>query len=121
MTKHLMPAFRRQKAPHALRRLTIDFAIINATALQRAETVCTWLLPKGRRRGREYVALNPKRPDRALGSFKVNLVTGRWADFATDDRGGDLIALTAWVLCVRQSEAARLLGGFLQSRRGWRE
>jgi hypothetical protein len=64
-------------------------------------------LPGGRVEGREYVALNPKRADSTLGSFKVSLTTGRWCDFATtEDRGGDLISLTAWVFGLSQSEAA---------------
>ena len=33
---------------------------------------------------REYVALNPTRADKRAGSFKINLQTGRWADFAAD-------------------------------------
>ena len=70
-------------------------------------------LPNGRRAGREYVALNPRRVDRSIGSFRINLNTGQWKDFATDDRGGDLIALVAWALDVRQGEAARRLAGFL--------
>ena len=66
-------------------------------------------LPDGCREGSEWVALNPRRADRSPGSFKVNLYTGRWADFATGDRGGDLISLLAYLRGVSQTEAARLL------------
>ena len=38
-------------------------------------------------------AFNPRRADRHLGSFQINVRTGKWADFATGDRGGDLISL----------------------------
>jgi hypothetical protein len=51
-----------------------------------------------------------KRADRHRGSFRINLATGRWADFALDDdaaRGGDLISLAAYLFNIRQSEAAR--------------
>jgi hypothetical protein len=47
------------------------------------------------------------RADRHLGSFKINLRTGRWADFATGDAGGDLISLRAYLDGIRQGEAAR--------------
>jgi hypothetical protein len=41
------------------------------------------LLPRGKTVGREIVALNPRRADRNLGSFKINRYNGRWCDFAT--------------------------------------
>jgi hypothetical protein len=63
--------------------------------------------------GREYVVRNPKRADTRPGSFKVNLRTGRWADFATGDKGGDLIALVAWRFDVSQLAAARRLARLL--------
>lgn len=46
-------------------------------------------------------------------SCRVNLRTGRWADFAGTERGGDLIALAAAVWHVRQFEAARRLARML--------
>ena len=45
-------------------------------------------LPDGKKKGNEWVALNPTRSDSSLGSFSVNLNTGEWADFATNDKGG---------------------------------
>jgi hypothetical protein len=66
-------------------------------------------LPSGRRCGAEWVALNPRRPDRRPGSFKVNLQSGLWADFATGDRGGDVISLAAYLFGTSQLEAARRL------------
>jgi hypothetical protein len=66
-------------------------------------------MPGGKRIGREYVAKNPTRPDRRAGSSKVNLQTGRWADFATGDKGGDAVSLAAYLFGLRQSEAARRL------------
>jgi hypothetical protein len=71
------------------------------------------LLPDGRIIGGEYVALNPTRSDRRPGSFKINLRTGRWSDFATGDKGGDPVSLCAYVEGVSQGEAARLLGRML--------
>jgi hypothetical protein len=70
-------------------------------------------LPGGRLQRREYVALNPKRVDRHLGSFRINVGTGRWADFATGDGGGDPISLAAYLFDLSQFEAARQLAEML--------
>lgn len=90
----------------AVRSGRIDFDRINRSALARAGAVVRGLLPEGRMEGHEYVARNPLRPDRRLGSFKVNVSTGRWADFATGDGGGDLVSLAAFVSGLPQREAA---------------
>lgn len=63
--------------------------------------------------GREWVARNPRRADRQLGSFKINLRTGRWADFATTDRGGDPVSLAAFLFSLSQAEAASRLASML--------
>lgn len=84
----------------------IDFERVNRRALANALAVVRGLLPEGRLEGHEYVARNPLRPDRRLGSFKVNVSTGRWADFATGDGGGDLVSLAAFVSGLPQREAA---------------
>jgi hypothetical protein len=68
---------------------SIDFAEINQAALAAFPAVLNRLLPRGKTVGREIVALNPRRGDRNLGSFKVNRFNGRWCDFATGDKGGD--------------------------------
>ncbi len=95
----------------AARRL--DFDTINATALgELASLLCRWL-PDGRVNGREYEARNPRRADRHPGSFRANLHTGRWADFATGDRGGDPISLAAYLFNLSQIEAARRLADML--------
>lgn len=84
----------------------IDFERVNRRALANALAVVRGLLPEGRLEGHEYVARNPLRPDKRLGSFKVNVSTGRWADFATGDGGGDLVSLAAFVSGLPQREAA---------------
>lgn len=95
-----------------------DFAAINAAALDRLPEILARWLPDGRIVGREYVARNPTRPDRRPGSFKVNLETGKWADFATGDRGGDPVSLAAYLAGYRQGEAARRLAAMLGIGRG---
>ena len=90
----------------AVRSGRIDFGRVNRAALGNAIAVVRGLLPEGRLEGHEYVARNPLRPDRRLGSFKVNVSSGRWADFATGDGGGDLVSLAAFVSGLPQREAA---------------
>jgi hypothetical protein len=87
----------------------IDFAEVNRAALSRAADLLRRWLPDGRIAGSEYVARNPRRADRRAGSFKVNLCTGKWSDFATGDGGGDLVSLAAYLGEFGQAEAARHL------------
>jgi len=90
-----------------------DYAAINAHALAALPAILARWLSDGRRHGSEWVALNPRRGDRRPGSFRVNMMTGRWADFATGDRGGDIIALAAYLYDLSQSDAARKLADML--------
>lgn len=65
----------------------------------RAEALVGELLPGGRREGAEWVALNPTRGDRSLGSFRIHLrgpKAGVWADFATGETG-DALGLVAYI------------------------
>lgn len=90
-----------------------DFAAINAAALTVLPALVRRWLPDGRIVGREWVACNPTRPDRHPGSFSVNLATGRWADFATGDKGGDPVSLAAYLTGLGQAVAARSLATML--------
>ena len=69
----------------------IDFVAINTAALSSLSSLLYRWLPDGRIEGREYVARNPTRTDKTPGSFKININTGKWCDFATGDAGGDVI------------------------------
>ncbi len=73
------------------------------------EAILRHLLPTGKKVGNEYIALNPTRNDKNLGSFRINTTTGRWADFATGDKGGDIISLYAYVKGINQRTAAKEL------------
>jgi hypothetical protein len=106
------PTFASRHRPRA-RRGRIDFDRINAEALVRLEAVCRRLLPGGRRVGQEYVALNPRRCDHRLGSFKINLGTGVWCDFSSGDKGGDPVSLVAFIEDCRQGEGALKLAQML--------
>jgi hypothetical protein len=61
----------------------LDFSAIAELALSHVDTLLDEILPGGQCKGREYVTLNPTRQDNTPGSFKVNLTTGTWSDFAT--------------------------------------
>jgi len=91
----------------------MDYARINAAALAVLPSLVARWLPDGRCVGNEWTARNPRRADRTPGSFRVNMRTGKWADFATGDRGGDPISLAAYLADVSQAEAARSLASML--------
>jgi hypothetical protein len=91
----------------------LDFDNINSMALVALPAILARLAPGGKIVAGEYVARNPARADKRAGSFKINLRSGRWADFACDARGGDPISLVAYLEGVNQGKAARLLAGML--------
>lgn len=63
----------------------VDFDRVNRSALTALPALLARWLPDGRQIGRECVACNPCRADRSPGSFKINMRSGRWSDFATGD------------------------------------
>ena len=91
----------------------LNFDAINRAALALLPAILERFAPGGMRRGAEWVGLNPRRPDRQAGSFKVNLRTGKWADFATGDKGGDVVSLIAYLTGLGQAETARNLADML--------
>ena len=78
-------------------RQKIDFKRIADAALDRAAQLLAEWLPQGHRDGHEWKSVNPQRADNSEGSFSINITTGAWADFATDDKGGDLVSLYAYL------------------------
>ena len=98
---------------HSTPRASVDFDAINRTALAALPAILRRLLPDGRIVGGELLARNPRRGDRSLGSFSINIRSCRWADFATGDKGGDPVSLVAYLENVSQVEAARLLAQML--------
>ena len=92
---------------------TPNYEAIASVALQSLPEILARWIPDGKQTGHEFIARNPKRADRSVGSFTVNTNTGRWADFATGDRGGDLISLAAFLFDLAQPEAARRVAAML--------
>jgi hypothetical protein len=91
----------------------VNFSAVNSVALIHLPSLVRNWLPDGRRQGGEWVALNPTRPDRHPGSFSVNLHSGKWADFAVGDKGGDVVSLAAYLFDTSQSDAARTIASVL--------
>jgi len=92
----------------------IAFARISQAALAHIDTILHRWLPDGKRVGAEWVARNPIRNDNKPGSFKVNLQTGRWGDFASGDYGGDLVSLGAFLhTSGKQRDAALEMAAML--------
>ncbi len=89
----------------------VDFGAVAAAALPVLPALAERWLPGGRREGAEYVCAGLS--GGAGRSCKVNLRTGRWADFATGERGGDAVSLAAAIAGVSQLEAARRLSEML--------
>jgi hypothetical protein len=92
---------------------TVDFERVNRVALAALPALLARWLLDGKWQGAEYVARNPKRADRRPGSFKINR-NGRWADWAADVKGGDVVSLAAYLAGVGQTEAARALARALR-------
>ena len=95
----------------------INFTQVKNYLKGHEEAILRQLLPTGKKTGNEYIALNPKRNDTHLGSVRINTTTGKWADFATGDKGGDIISLYAYVKGINQRTASeellRLIGRVL--------
>lgn len=85
----------------------VDFKLIASEALSRWNQLLPMWLFGGKLDGYEFKALNPTRSDSKVGSFSVNVRTGAWGDFATGDKGGDLIALYAYLHGIDQLKAAK--------------
>ena len=91
----------------------LDFEVINRAGLASLLALLRRWLPDGRLLGHEYTARNPTRADRRAGSFRINIHSGKWADFATGDTGGDVVSLAAYLSGAGQAEAARALADML--------
>ena len=92
-----------------MRNANLNFKDINRRASGQMRAIISHFIPGGAVRGEEYIVRNPTRADRRPGSFKINLRTGHWADFATHDAGCDVISLISYVTHTSQLDAAKAL------------
>ena len=91
---------------------TRDFATLAGVLLSQSQELVSEWLPGGERKGREWICGNLKGDTKTNGgSCRVNLDTGMWQDFATEDRGGDLISLYAKINGCKNSDAYDKLAG----------
>ena len=83
--------------------MEIDFKKINDELMNRVHELVPGWLPGGHMEGAEYCCGDLR--GGVGNSCKVNLKTGMWADFATGDKGGDLISLYAAIRGISQGDA----------------
>lgn len=84
-------------------------AVADAIALPRLYYLLSCWLPCGKVQGDQYIALNPTRDDRNLGSFQINIKNGLWADFATDDKGKGAVSLASYLFDIPQKDAIEFI------------
>lgn len=82
----------------------INFVALADALLSRADTLVAAWLPGGVQRGHEYVCASLSGGTGT--SCSVNLVNGKWSDFANEDRGGDLVSLYAAINGLTMGKAA---------------
>lgn len=95
---------------------SFDFDEVNAVAMENWEAVLDELgvLNDGKLSGQNYQMLNPKRNDNNLGSFSINIESGKWAEFACDEASGtDIISLVAYIRNVNNYKAKEWLAEYL--------
>ena len=90
----------------------VDFRAVSDAALMSLDMIAEHYLPRGYRKGREWVSINPMRADSHAGSFSLNLDKGVWSDFAID-KSGDVIDLAAYLTGQSKLDAARELAALL--------
>jgi putative DNA primase/helicase len=89
--------------------MSIDFSGLASQLLSSARTLLPTWFPAGKFRGHEFVVgdLSGEQGD----SLSINVNTGKWCDFSTGEKGGDLVSLFAAIHKISQAEAAKQLGG----------
>ncbi|MBI3143807.1 MAG: hypothetical protein HYZ18_00770 [Pseudogulbenkiania sp.] len=95
--------------------LRVNIPAVAAAAMASLDSLLRDWLPDGKKEGCEWSATNPTRHDKKAGSFKVNLNSGAWSDFALGDSGGDPVSLYRYIFSLpSQVEAAKELGELLR-------
>jgi hypothetical protein len=88
-------------------------ATINRAALDALQAILArWFSDDGQNLQHKRIAWNMQ-ADRNAGSFSIDLITGRWTNFVTGDRGSDIIGLASHLLNIDQIEAACRLAAML--------
>lgn len=87
----------------------IDFAALAARLLQQSRSLLPMWFPAGRLRGSEFCVGDLAGAEGE--SLKINVDSGKWADFSAGQQGGDLISLYAAMHGMGQAEAVKALEG----------
>lgn len=87
----------------------INFEAINQSLLSQAGSILYQWLPGGVIHGNEFKCGDLS--GSAGESLSINIKTGVWKDFATDEKGADLIDLYAAIKGLKLGDAARELSG----------
>jgi putative DNA primase/helicase len=85
----------------------MDFKGLASELLNNSESLLNQWLPNGKLNGHEYQVGSLQ--GEAGKSLSINIKTGKWADFASGDKGGDLISLYAAIKGIKNSEAVKEL------------
>lgn len=85
----------------------IDFLSLAQRLLSQSRTLLAQWFPAGKVRGHEFVVGDLAGAEGE--SLSINLNTGRWGDFSSGEKGGDLISLYAAMEGITQGEAAKRL------------
>ncbi|WP_334130185.1 DUF6371 domain-containing protein [Sneathiella sp.] len=91
----------------------IDFPAIASAALAAYPGLLHEWIAGGTVSGHEFQARNPTRSDAKPGSFSINIRTGKWADFAPGDSGGDAIDLYGYLNGLDLGAAAREVASYV--------
>lgn len=89
--------------------MSIDFGALASRLLAQSRSLLAEWYPQGKLVGHEFCIGDVYGAEGE--SCKVNVNTGKWADFAAGLQGGDLISLYAAREGLNQAEAARKLNG----------
>lgn len=81
----------------------LDFSGLNSRLMLEIRTLVPQWLPGGKMMGSEYCCGDLS--GKPGSSLRVNMDTGKWADFAAGESGGDLIALYAAINNIDQKSA----------------
>lgn len=85
----------------------LPFPEAKAAALNGLGRVLDWAGVRWQPAGHEVQMINPHRSDDSYGSFSINTVSGAWSEFATGDKGGDVVSLVAYLKGYEQGDACR--------------
>lgn len=83
----------------------VNPAQVNAAAFSMFPAIVKRWFPDGMLRGKNWEANSPRR-GRESGKIKIDLLTCRWIDYGTGEKGHGAVSLAAYVAGMNPEEAA---------------